>query len=95
MWSCAVIVATDWWNLASLITTLVSNVKLTELGKNPLTNLLTERHRRGLVLGSSPFVTYCCDYLTPFGQPTDRTCSVHFFHEVDGPKNESIDKPAD
>ena len=43
VWSCAVIVATDWWkNLASLITTLVSPVKLTELGKNPLTNQLTK-----------------------------------------------------
>ena len=53
MWSRAVVVATDWWkNLASLITTLVSHVKLTELEKNPLTNQLTERRRRGLV---------CCD----------------------------------
>ena len=43
MWSCAVIVATDWWkNLASLITTLVSPVKLTELGKNPLLNDVVE-----------------------------------------------------
>ena len=54
MWSCAVIVATDWWkNLASLITTLVSPVKLTELGKNhPLTNQLTERRRLEVL---------CCD----------------------------------
>ena len=41
--SCAVIVATDRWkNLASLVTTLVSPVKFTELGKNQLTNQLTE-----------------------------------------------------
>ena len=40
-----------------LINTLVSPEKLTELEKNPLTNQLTERRRRGLVLWSSPFVT--------------------------------------
>ena len=38
VWSCAEIVATDWWNLESLITTLVYRVKLMELGKNPMTN---------------------------------------------------------